>query len=166
MARKKKDRKDKSGDLSHEEIWDDSALVRSWDDAVEEYNLYHSIHARGEDVDEVLNRAEREGADVAAGIDIEKDDESMGIEDDAGKAAKLEEQDITADEPSPSNVRNAVPLTAGPGGAPSVPDALLGQVQDPALKNLMMAWYFAGYYTGLYEGQRQAAPNGNPANQQ
>lgn len=27
-------------------------------------------------------------------------------------------------------------------------------VQDPALKNLMMAWYFAGYYTGLYEGQR------------
>jgi hypothetical protein len=39
MARKKKAGKNKSGDLSQEEIWDDSALVRSWDDAVEEYNV-------------------------------------------------------------------------------------------------------------------------------
>lgn len=29
--------------LSHEEIWDDSALVQSWDDAVEEYEVYTSI---------------------------------------------------------------------------------------------------------------------------
>ena len=28
-------------------------------------------------------------------------------------------------------------------------------VQDEALKNLMMSWYHAGYYTGLYEGRRQ-----------
>lgn len=28
--------------LTHEEIWDDSALVRSWDEAVEEYRVsYH-----------------------------------------------------------------------------------------------------------------------------
>lgn len=25
--------------LTHEEIWDDSALVQSWDDAVEEYKV-------------------------------------------------------------------------------------------------------------------------------
>lgn len=29
-------------------------------------------------------------------------------------------------------------------------------VHDEALKNLMMSWYFAGYYTGLYEGKQQA----------
>lgn len=46
--------------LSQEEIWDDSALVRSWNDAVAEYEYYHSIHARGEDVDEVLRQAERD----------------------------------------------------------------------------------------------------------
>lgn len=35
--------KDKS--LSHEEIWDDSALVQSWDDAVEEYKVtIHIVH--------------------------------------------------------------------------------------------------------------------------
>ncbi|KAL8770289.1 MAG: hypothetical protein Q9209_003925 [Squamulea sp. 1 TL-2023] len=44
--------------LSHEEIWDDSALVNSWDAALQEYQLYHSIHARGEKVDDVLKEAE------------------------------------------------------------------------------------------------------------
>jgi len=27
---------------------------------------------------------------------------------------------------------------------------------DEALKNLMMSWYYAGYYTGLHEGQQKA----------
>lgn len=27
-------------------------------------------------------------------------------------------------------------------------------VKDEALRNLMMSWYYAGYYTGLYEGQQ------------
>lgn len=29
-------------------------------------------------------------------------------------------------------------------------------VQDENLKRLMMSWYYAGYYTGLFEGQQQA----------
>ncbi|KAI4113934.1 MAG: hypothetical protein LQ345_005184 [Seirophora villosa] len=44
--------------LSHEEIWDDSALVDSWDAALQEYQLYHSIHARGERVEDVLKEVE------------------------------------------------------------------------------------------------------------
>ena len=63
---------------SHEAIWDDSALVDSWNDALEEYKVeqaryswsrqgkqklilgqkYHCIKARGEDVEEVLREAE------------------------------------------------------------------------------------------------------------
>ena len=72
----------------------------------------------------------------------------------------------------PSISAGVVPPTVG--GAPTAPEVLLGQgkpwehtliwkkytnhvflVQDPALKNLMMAWYYAGYYTGLYEGRQQ-----------
>jgi len=30
---------------------------------------------------------------------------------------------------------------------------------DEALKNLMMSWYWAGYYTGLYEGQKLPKPS-------
>jgi hypothetical protein len=35
--------------------------------------------------------------------------------------------------------------------------AILGTVQDDNLKSLMMSWYYAGYYTGLYEGQQKKA---------
>lgn len=67
----------KRASLSQEEIWDDSALIQSWDEALEEYQVlstlrsdgghlltryskhYHSIHARGEKVQDVLQQAVR-----------------------------------------------------------------------------------------------------------
>ncbi|KIX95388.1 uncharacterized protein Z520_08905 [Fonsecaea multimorphosa CBS 102226] len=61
MPKKKKQKtKHSTGgkELSQAEIWDDSALIRSWNDAVAEYEYYHSIHARGEDVEEILRKAE------------------------------------------------------------------------------------------------------------
>ena len=33
----------------------------------------------------------------------------------------------------------------------------LDAVHDEGLKNLLMAWYYAGYYTGLNEGKQQGA---------
>ena len=33
----------KGENLSHEEIWDDSALQDSWDDALAEYKVCHSV---------------------------------------------------------------------------------------------------------------------------
>ena len=37
------------GDLTHDEIWDDTALVRSWEAAVEEYKvrLCHRLSSPG-----------------------------------------------------------------------------------------------------------------------
>jgi hypothetical protein len=77
--------------LSQEEIWDDSALLQSWDEALNEYKvsitspssppgaatttysskmfidgkiqLYHSIHARGETVDDSLEVVETPDVD-------------------------------------------------------------------------------------------------------
>uniref|UniRef100_A0A0B7K124 Survival Motor Neuron Gemin2-binding domain-containing protein n=1 Tax=Bionectria ochroleuca TaxID=29856 RepID=A0A0B7K124_BIOOC len=70
-----------SSGLTHDEIWDDSALIESWNDALAEYKKYHSIHAKG------------------------------GTLEDLERAAEA---------------------------------------------GLLMSWYYAGYYTGLYEGQQQA----------
>lgn len=39
-------------------------------------------------------------------------------------------------------------------------------VQDENLKNLMMSWYYAGYYTGLVAGQQQAASDSARAKEQ
>ena len=32
---------------------------------------------------------------------------------------------------------------------------LISLLENEALRNLMISWYFAGYYTGLYEGQQK-----------
>ncbi len=68
-------------ELTHEEIWDDSALFNSWNQALEEYKVstafraavdihyrhiaanpvvqkYHSIHAQGGSVDDILDLQE------------------------------------------------------------------------------------------------------------
>lgn len=64
----------------------------------------------------------------------------------------------------------------GPSSAPpSLPQHLIGAgelfptteefllmitVRDEGMKNLLMSWYYAGYYTGLHEGQQMATTNG------
>jgi hypothetical protein len=62
---------------SHAEIWDDSMLIDSWNEALDEYKVttpnisdpglahtrqhYHSMHARGEKVQAILKEAETQG---------------------------------------------------------------------------------------------------------
>ncbi|KAL8797342.1 MAG: hypothetical protein Q9195_000496 [Heterodermia aff. obscurata] len=106
----------KNKSLTQAEIWDDSALLESWDEALEEYKLYHSIHARGERIEDVLRSAEA--------ADLESSNKKDGI----SAARDLTDGTKTDD---------------------------LEDVQDEALKNLMMSWYYAGYYTGLYESQQK-----------
>ncbi|QSS51558.1 SMN domain-containing protein [Histoplasma capsulatum var. duboisii H88] len=169
-----KRKRPKKKPLTQEEIWDDSALVQSWDDAVEEYNLYHSIQARGESVDEVLRaedariRAEDEatfGEHAAEdpphahpvaefeSVDEEANDQDMEME--AGTDSHGAQQEASSAKKSPEANR-----TAG-GGFATMPQLVSqgddASSADKALKNLMMAWYFAGYYTGLYEGQQRGA---------
>ncbi|CRK45077.1 hypothetical protein BN1723_006447 [Verticillium longisporum] len=45
--------------------------------------------------------------------------------------------------------------TTGDATAMAPPQVLLSTVQDEGLKKLLMSWYYAGYYTGLYEGQQR-----------
>ncbi|EXJ77400.1 hypothetical protein A1O3_09626 [Capronia epimyces CBS 606.96] len=76
------------GELSQAEIWDDSALIRSWNDAVAEYEYYHSIHARGEDVEEILRKAEMDDLDpVEAAPKNERHD--VDVDTTAGHRASL-----------------------------------------------------------------------------
>ncbi|KAL8649521.1 MAG: hypothetical protein Q9226_005545 [Calogaya cf. arnoldii] len=71
--------------------------------------------------------------------------------------------------PEPPAVPSAL-INGGKRSHPAVSgeEALLirAAVQDDGLKNLMMSWYYAGYYTGLYEGRKQSdnaapPPDGN-----
>jgi len=152
--------------LTHEEIWDDSALVRSWDEAVQEYRLYHSIHANGENVEEVLRRAQECGtegnveAETTDQLEIPaqqtKADSSMEVEVEANETLSQEKTQHETPNPNISQKTNDCASFPESKPAESVPAYLLSRVPDEGLKNLMMAWYYAGYYTGLYEGQKRA----------
>ncbi|KAF7162771.1 hypothetical protein CNMCM5623_007940 [Aspergillus felis] len=158
--------------LTQEEIWDDSALVQSWDEAVEEYKLYHSIHAKGENVEDVLREAEaaeraglhQSGQQPDEAVDAMEDDDAATTAASAAaeQSSSMQVPDAAEEHPTaadhrPSEMKH--PTGPAPVGAPAMPHAALAQVQDEGLKNLMMAWYFAGYYTGLYEGQQRASQN-------
>ncbi|OJJ53067.1 hypothetical protein ASPSYDRAFT_51169 [Aspergillus sydowii CBS 593.65] len=144
--------------LTQEEIWDDSALVQSWDEAVEEYKLYHSIHAKGENVEDVLREAqeaaEAESAPALSWAPVEKDDD-MADADAAEPAAAETHAQQTTNGPAQTEPE---PMAGAP-QAPPMPFPAFPQGQDEGLKNLMMAWYYAGYYTAQYEEQQRASQN-------
>ncbi|KAK3898830.1 hypothetical protein C8A05DRAFT_37566 [Staphylotrichum tortipilum] len=183
---------------SHEEIWDDSVLIDSWNEALEEYKKYHSIHARGGTVDDIPNGAGTSrtrtaahananakpetrvagdpianpaGEDLAAAGDdegAEAEDEGDEEEGEVDETIPMDESDETSyptiSDGQGSGHANKVADDGGrargqaPGPAAFVapPQTLLGTVEDEDLKTLLMSWYYAGYYTGLFEGKQQA----------
>ncbi|CDM28010.1 hypothetical protein DTO013E5_4054 [Penicillium roqueforti] len=144
--------------LTHAEVWDDSALVQSWDDAVEEYQHYWSIHAKGENVEDVLRATEDTG--VVPAIHDSDIQSTKPVEDGANKTqnedVSIVDEQISEPVPEPSQpVAAASPAVSTP--AMPMPHPIMANVQDESLKHLMMSWYYAGYYTGLHEGQQQAS---------
>ncbi|KAG8673548.1 hypothetical protein FPOAC2_06995 [Fusarium poae] len=138
----------KQENLTHEEVWDDSALINSWNEALQEYKKYHSIHAKGGSVRDLEPQNETE-------IETEPESEQPQVTETEGSVVtseKVEENKIT---PSRNEAKEPTPSQSQ--GVPAFPiQTVLGSVQDESLKKLLMSWYYAGYYTGLYEGQQQA----------
>ncbi|KAF7905462.1 uncharacterized protein EAF01_005983 [Botrytis porri] len=145
---------------SHAEVWDDSTLVDSWNQALQEYEKYHSIHARGEKVEDVLNAFGKQ----SDGLDGEMNEDSGEVveeplEENIVMQSEFEQIDDhtqagpkSNDKPAPKATKSG---SSSSSKAPILPPQLIGQVHDENLKNLLMSWYYAGYYTGLYEGQQQ-----------
>ncbi|KAJ6788667.1 hypothetical protein PWT90_04976 [Aphanocladium album] len=145
--------------LNDDEMWDDSALVNSWNEALDEYKKYHSIHAKGGSIKELHALSASKYVSVettspelsltghrkAATAEVvpDSDDVTMEADQASSQGNQNSKTEATAHEAA-----NAVP-------AISPPQAVLGTVKDENLKKLLMSWYYAGYYTGLYEGQQQ-----------
>ncbi|KKY15781.1 putative serine-threonine rich [Phaeomoniella chlamydospora] len=133
--------------------------------------LYHSIAARGEDVQEVLKKADGYESET------DEDSESKAYNGNGGSTDNIEEGEIDDESPSQKNKDLSENSTSqmeahlaehdqkphskhGIRGEteslPQIPEAVVQNVTDEGLRNLMMAWYYAGYYTGLREGQQSA----------
>ncbi|TKX18508.1 hypothetical protein C1H76_9297 [Elsinoe australis] len=145
-------------DRSQRETWDDTELVDSWNDALEEYKKYHSIAAKGENIDELVRKFEEEvkkpsvqgppAEDLPNGHDDE--DEYMPEADGMSTGQVAQEQPGTTTSNLDTHYEPRAQVSS------QMPQALLGAVQDENMRNLMMSWYYAGYYTGLLEGQQKA----------
>ena len=146
--------------LSDAQVWDDSELLDSWNEAFEEYKKYHSLAAKGQ---KVKLPAVEAAEDPQTGNHLEV----QRALDQEGLATNAHNHVETA-----RKTQNAVvPAPGEPPVPPSMPQMLLGngiypltiqcpnadyrEGQNEDLKNLMMSWYYAGYYTGLYEGKQQ-----------
>ncbi|KAF1921679.1 hypothetical protein BDU57DRAFT_553762 [Ampelomyces quisqualis] len=170
-------------DLSDRNAWDDSYLVRSWDDAVKEYEKYHSIHKSGKRLEDALSADELKKLREDYGEYLEETETPSVAAETNGHADRPETEMIYADvngveavtarqqdpnsskqqEVQPANTKSPARQEAAP--ACTMSEALLGTVQDENLKNMMMSWYYAGYYTGLHAGQQQTLKDGSPKQQ-
>ncbi|EGZ70636.1 hypothetical protein NEUTE2DRAFT_67043 [Neurospora tetrasperma FGSC 2509] len=158
---------------SHDEIWDDSGLVNSWNEALAEYKhhlanhgsqqKYHSIHAEGAALPEgVAGELEDQSAKPsgAANLHLEGEDGAAP----AVEVKVIKDQSLTKKQTTPVNtIQNGLETQQSAAAEPTAaslpgpgPQLMLGSVQDEELKKLLMSWYYAGYYTGLYEGKQKA----------
>ncbi|POR32962.1 Survival motor neuron-like protein 1 [Tolypocladium paradoxum] len=150
---------------NNKKIWDDSALVDSWNDALNEYKKYHSVHARGGSVEDIEGDdpsttkgsapAEAQGDHVdgqpnASGQEEgEEEGEAMPVDENLENVSDARRVSTTGTHDPPADGgADQVPMTFPP-------QAVMGSIQDENFKKLLMSWYYAGYYTGLYEGRQQ-----------
>ncbi|OHE91627.1 hypothetical protein CORC01_13063 [Colletotrichum orchidophilum] len=149
-------------EMTHNEMWDDSALIESWNEALDEYKKYHSIHAKGGKLKDLDLQEKTE--DKPQTIDDTQTQvvDQPEITDNGAEGADKTKGVMVGDSSTDVRVQadsTGVPIAAKAndpqGPAIMGPQSLLGSVQDEGLKRLLMSWYYAGYYTGLYEGQQQ-----------
>ncbi|KAI8634164.1 hypothetical protein F5Y19DRAFT_201244 [Xylariaceae sp. FL1651] len=139
-------------DLTHNEIWDDSVLIDSWNEALEEYKKYHSIHRNGGNVEDLVKPTHEDNSS-----DAKRSSHDTGelLDHEGLKTASEMRQDNSNNkqEAGIAATQHSHPRNHGPAPAP---EGLLATVRDEGLKRLLMSWYYAGYYTGYYEGQRDS----------
>lgn len=155
------------GGCSADEVWDDSFLVDVWNAAEQEYLDFH--RRRRESIDAIL--AERDtpwhrlGA-VAA-------DEGDGTRPETHTAAGVPSLSpmrgaatpgwhaaqaiVAAAPPTPYDTHQLDAHTQLPQPSVSLPPEL---PRSEALQNLVMAWYYTGYYTAKYEAEHDGRARG------
>lgn len=147
--------------VDDQNAWDDSVLINSWDEALNEYKKYYSIQAQGKRLEDVLSKEELRQLKEEHG-DLIEEVETRSTYADQDEAGTAQAEEPTTSEPQSHTAETAVAPQHDASLGASMPQALLGSVQDENLKNLMMSWYYAGYYTGLHAGQQQAGSNAAP----
>ncbi|KAI7857956.1 hypothetical protein BDC45DRAFT_554535 [Circinella umbellata] len=138
-----------AGDSQNEEVWDDSELIEHWDTAMEEYRLSQGISN-----------------------DLPPFTSSRNEKDERGKERRHQKK-LKQDKPKKDN-SNGNTSNNDSFHPPPPPPPLAQQFStmsssnrnnnnntsnnnqaDSDFSNLLMAWYYSGYYTGCYQASRE-----------
>ncbi|ANB12448.1 hypothetical protein AWJ20_703 [Sugiyamaella lignohabitans] len=100
-------------------------------------------------------------------MDQDSQDEAKNQEDESGLEGKVEDQEVAISEvpaavPQPElnatqpqeHQQQTIEAVSGDGSTPNPFDGL-----PPSVRELVMAWYWAGYYQGLHKGRSERAGN-------
>ncbi|POS77783.1 hypothetical protein DHEL01_v203829 [Diaporthe helianthi] len=178
-------------EMADDDVWDDSALIRSWDEALDEYKpsgqesdtlqtgpkSFLSFFSQAEPAQ--LTRRRRYSQDAkpeTSGTHHQPETVSSSAaltldqNTPSNQPAQQQPERIAAgstDDASKDGMNDGVASGSGDDryageglgesaaeGNMAPPQFLMGSVQDEGLKRLLMSWYYAGYYTGLYEGRQ------------
>ncbi|KAJ2690045.1 hypothetical protein IWW39_001011 [Coemansia spiralis] len=119
--------------------WDDSDLVRAWDNTVEEYRRQHASLLGDSAFRATMHETESrvgEWSSVPDNLDTAETPSSK-------KRRRGEDPDLSTIEPGHEGYTGALP---------EYPEAPLNE--NDALSKLNMAWYHAGFYAGYYQAYR------------
>ncbi|CAG8504713.1 1605_t:CDS:2, partial [Scutellospora calospora] len=163
------------------DVWDDSALITAWDDAVKEYQSFHSI--KSEKTPKVGSSEKQTKKKVVATSSekqtkkVEATSSKDQTQKEGIKDSSIEEPDHTQNTyynygsdaysaygwynnyypppPPPPQFYHHIPPPMDPNSyyRPSKPQTVVPppMIDDEALSNLLMSWYYSGYYTGLFQ---------------
>lgn len=129
-------------DISDRDVWDDSTLIRHWDASLAEYKKYHSLEAQGQ----------AGPASVTERSDVEMEQHGVkqpNVEPQEQVQHEEEEEEEILGEGD--NEENDETNTTQQGPVISLDNL------DDGMKQLAMAWYWAGYYHGLEVGKKRAS---------
>ncbi|KIM39135.1 hypothetical protein M413DRAFT_236374 [Hebeloma cylindrosporum] len=155
---------EESRELTHEEIWDDSALVNAWEAATEEYEAYHGPDKGWKE--EPVNKSPLwYNVPVASSTKSVKPDASSSMNVPSGTALESDSRPLNFETFVPTHDPSLdIPTDPASNQIP-VPDTNYFPVagesavvsQDEAFTRALNAMYWGGYWTAMYHAQRQLA---------
>jgi len=137
-------------ELTHEEIWDDSALIKAWDAAIDEYKAFHGSES------EWKTEPPSRPSPLWHNIPPSPSTTGAGLGPKPLSLMHEKEEGHT----TPVLGHNSVPLnfnTFVPSHDPALPSLattdtqnLTDMPQDEAFRNALNAMYWTGYWTAVY----------------
>ncbi|KAH9938958.1 uncharacterized protein BXZ73DRAFT_44026 [Epithele typhae] len=164
MQKEEEDEEDESRELTHGEIWDDSALIDAWNSAAAEYEAYHGPGKKWKN--EPVKKS-------PLWYNIPPDLPPTSKTSSAGVSTSTPQNGGEGEDSAPLNFDTFVPThdpslatamapAAGMDGNPLGTGSETAMVsQDEAFSRAMAAMYWSGYWTAVYHSRRNETRQAN-----